>query len=154
MYWLMKSEPDVFSIDHLKQMKVEHWDGIRNYQARNFMRDQMKPGDLALFYHSNANPPGVAGVMEVVREAYPDFTSWDENSPYFDPKSSPENPRWMMVDVQFKAKFKRFVSLDELRGVSELKEMLVLKKGSRLSIQPVTKKEFEVVCALGGYIAF
>ena len=114
-YWLMKSEPDVFGIEHLRAKGVEHWDGVRNYQARNFMRDEMKVGDLILFHHSNAKPPGVAGVARVVREAYPDHTSWDPESYYFDPKSTPEQPRWFMVDVGYVETFPTFLPLDELR---------------------------------------
>ena len=112
-YWLMKSEPDVFSIDHLRKMprKTEHWDGIRNYQARNFMRDAMKKGDLAFFYHSNCEEPGIVGIMEIASAAYPDHTAFEPGQKYFDEKSTPENPRWMMVDVKFKKKFKKNVSL-------------------------------------------
>lgn len=155
-YWLMKSEPDVFSLDDLKACKkrTEPWDGIRNYQARNFMRDDMKVGDLVLFYHSNTKPPGVAGVSKIVREAYPDHTAQDPKSNYYDPKASPDNPRWVMVDVQWVAEFLNYVSLDDLKQESEpggpLDGILVTRRGSRLSITPVEKKHFTKVCKMGG----
>lgn len=149
-YWLMKSEPDCFSIDDLaaEKNKTSCWDGVRNYQARNYMRDEMKKGDRILFYHSRIKPPGVAGLAKVVKESYPDFTAFDPNDKHFDPKSKHENPRWFMVDVKLEKKFKRFVSLDELRTVKSLEGMVLLQKGSRLSVQPVTKKQFETVCKL------
>lgn len=147
-YWLMKSEPECYSIDDLasEKNKTTCWDGVRNYQARNFMRDDMKKGDKVLFYHSNAKPPGVAGVATIAQESYPDFTAFDPKDKHFDPKSKQENPRWFMVDVKFEKKLKRLVSLDELRGVKSLEGMVLLQKGSRLSVQPVTKKQFETVC--------
>jgi predicted RNA-binding protein with PUA-like domain len=145
----MKTEPDVFSIDDLKKKKRNSWDGVRNYQARNYMRDGMKIGDEILFYHSSTNPPGVAGIARVCREAYPDFTSWDPKSPYFDPRSTPTTPLWMMVDVEFVAKFPTYVPLERLRQTPALKTMLVLRRGMRLSVQPVTPEEFEKVCELG-----
>lgn len=147
-YWLMKSEPDCYSIDDLasEKNKTTFWDGVRNYQARNFMRDDMKVGDKVLFYHSNAKPPGVAGVARIVKESYPDFTAFDPNDKHYDPKSKQDNPRWFMVDIKYEKKFKRLVSLDELRGVKSLEGMVLLQKGSRLSVQPVTKKQFESVC--------
>ena len=145
----MKSEPDVFSIDDLKERKSEPWDGVRNYQARNFMRDEMKKGDLVLFYHSNAKPPGVAGIAEVCKEGYPDPTAFNKKSKYFDPKSDPKKPRWILVDVKFKKKFKNFVELNTLREYKELKEMKILQKGNRLSITPVSKEEFEFIKNLG-----
>ena len=141
-YWLMKTEPESFSIDDLKKMKKDHWDGIRNYQARNFMRDDMQIGDAVLIYHSNAKPPGIAGLARVVSEAYPDHTAFDEESKYFDPKSDPENPRWMMVDVEFVEKFERYLSLDEIKSDEELTEMPLVQRGQRLSIQPVPSKDF------------
>jgi len=144
-YWLMKSEPDVFSIDDLAQKKTSLWDGVRNYQARNFMTQEMKEGDQVLFYHSNAEPPGVAGVAVVAGGPEPDPSQFDKKSEYFDPKASREKPIWHCVRVGFKAKFPRLVPLDELRTAAELKDMLVIKKGQRLSIQPVTKKEFECI---------
>ena len=148
-YWLMKSEPDVFGIDDLARVDSEPWDGVRNYQARNFMRDEMRVGDMVLFYHSNSKPSGVVGVARVCREAYPDHTAWDEKSKYFDPKSDPDNPRWFMVEVEFVEKFPAVVALQALKAVDELKEMLVIRRGMRLSIQPVTAEEFRVVQKLG-----
>jgi len=142
-YWLMKSEPDVFGIDDLKKVKKEPWDGVRNYQARNFMRDEMKKGDKVLFYHSNTKVPGVVGIMEVSEEAFPDHTSWEKKSKYYDPKSTEENPRWFMVEVKYVSKFPRTVSLQEMKDMKPLSEMKILQKGNRLSITPVTKKEFD-----------
>ena len=147
-YWLMKSEPNTYSIDDLARDGRTHWDGVRNYQARNFMRDEMKVGDGVLFYHSNANPPGVAGIARVVREGYPDHTAQDPNSKYFDPKASDEDPRWFMVDIEFVEKFDELVPLETLRQTPGLEEMLVTKK-SRLSVQPVRPEEFEIVVGLG-----
>ncbi len=149
-YWLFKSEPDAFSIDDLKAMKgkKDHWDGIRNYQARNLMRDDMKKGDLGFFYHSSCKVPGIVGTVEVVREAYPDYTALDPESKYYDPKASEENPRWVMVDVKFKRKFGKVLSLDYLRTVDELSDMVLLRKGSRLSIQPVTETEWVKILGL------
>jgi predicted RNA-binding protein with PUA-like domain len=147
-YWLMKSEPNVYSIDDLARDGRTFWDGVRNYQARNFMRDQMKVGDEVLFYHSNAEPPGVVGIARVVREGYPDHTARDPNSKYYDPKATEEDPRWFMVDVEFVEKFDEMVSLDTLRSTPGLENMLVTKK-SRLSVQPVTEQEFEIVRRLG-----
>ncbi|MBX3041447.1 MAG: EVE domain-containing protein [Bdellovibrionaceae bacterium] len=149
-YWLMKSEPDVYSIDHLKKDKTTWWEGVRNYQARNFMMNGMKPGDEVLFYHSNAEPPGVAGLAEITKEAAPDTAQFDPKSEYYDEKSTKANPRWMCVQVGFKAKFKDIVSLNDLREEKALAEMLVLKKGQRLSVQPVTKAEFEKIKKMGG----
>jgi predicted RNA-binding protein with PUA-like domain len=143
-YWLMKSEPDAYSLDDLERDGTTHWDGVRNYQARNLMRDEMRIGDRVLFYHSNARPPHVAGIAEVVREAYPDHTSWDPDSKYHDPKSSPDDPRWFMVDVGFVERLPRPVPLDELRTYPELEGMVLLNR-SRLSVQPVTEEEFEFV---------
>ena len=144
-HWLMKTEPSAFSIDDLERKGSEHWDGIRNYQARNYMRDDMKVDDRVLFYHSSTETPAIVGTARVVREAYPDHTSWDPDSSYFDPKSSPENPRWVMVDVAFESRFATPLTLAELRTLPELGGMLLLKKGMRLSIQPVTPAEFEAV---------
>lgn len=151
-YWLMKSEPDVFSFDDLKNSpdKTEHWDGVRNYQARNFMRDEMKVGDEVLFYHSNCKEPGVVGVAEVVKEAYPDYTAWDETSDYYDAKSSEENPRWFMVDICYKYGLKRTMTLQEMKEDARLVDMKVVQRGQRLSVQPVEKRDFDVVLALGG----
>lgn len=149
-YWLMKSEPDVFSIDQLKKDKKSLWDGVRNYQARNFMMNDMKKGDQILFYHSNAKPPGVAGIAKISKEAVADPTQFQEKSEYFDPKASEEKPRWYCVEVAFGKKFKDYVPLDELKTKKGLEEMLVIKKGQRLSIQPLTKKQFDIVCKMGG----
>ncbi len=142
----MKSEPDVFSFDDLraKPDSTDHWEGVRNYQARNYMRG-MKKGDLVLFYHSNCKIPGVAGIAEVVREAYPDHTALDPASQYFDPKSTRENPRWSMVDVKWKKAFRKFVSLSDIRAMPALKGMKLLRKGQRLSVMPVTEREFETI---------
>lgn len=144
-YWLMKSEPNICSIDDLKNHTIECWDGVRNYQVRNMMRDQMNVGDLAFFYHSNAKPSGIVGIMEIVKQAYPDPSAFNPNSPYFDPKSSIERPSWLAVDVKFKEKFTSLISLESLRNTAGLENMLVLKKGSRLSITPVTAKEWEII---------
>ena len=142
----MKSEPDAYSIDDLKRDKTEHWDGIRNYQARNFMRDEMKVGDEVLFYHSNCKVPGVVGLARVCKEAYPDHTAWDPEEKYYDPKSSPDAPRWLMVDLKFVKKFPGVVSLSEMREIPGLEEMRLLQKGNRLSIMPVTEEEFNIIC--------
>ena len=149
-YWLMKSEPNSYSIDDLaaEPKQTTHWDGVRNYQARNLLRDDVKAGDQVLFYHSNAKPPGVAGVAEVVKEGYPDFTAFDPKSKYFDPKSKQEEPRWFMVDIRLVKKFDRVVGLPELKDVKALEGMVLLQKGSRLSIQPVTKKQFNSILKL------
>jgi len=149
-YWLMKSEPDAFSIDDLfnKKGKKEHWDGVRNYQARNFMRDEMKKGDKVLFYHSSCKVPGVVGIASVCKESYPDHTSWDPKSNYFDAKSTPDNPRWFMVDIKFEKKFNRVVTLKELKQHPQLEELKLLQKGCRLSIMPVSEEEFEFIKAL------
>lgn len=149
-YWLMKSEPDVFSIDDLKTKKSTSWDGVRNYQARNFMRDEMKKGDLVLYYHSNCDVPGVYGVGKVIKEAYPDHTQFDPKSEYYDPKAKKDEPRWFMVDVGYVKKFKTPVSLEQMKTVKVLEDMLVLRKGNRLSITPVENKHFEKVQELGG----
>ena len=148
-YWLMKSEPETYSIDDLKRNKVDHWDGVRNYQARNFMRDKMKKGDKVLFYHSNCAVPGVVGTAEVWREGYTDHTAFDRKSPYFDPKSSRDNPRWVMVDIKFKKKFATTVSLEMMKQEDQLQGMKVIQKGNRLSITPVTASEFECILELG-----
>ena len=141
-YWLMKSEPNDYSIDDLKHDKVAMWDGVRNYQARNFIRDEIKIGDQVLFYHSNAEPPGIAGVAEVVKGAYPDHTAFDPKDPHHDPKSDKENPRWFAVDVAFKKKFKKFISLEQLKSEKALTGMRVTQKGQRLSVQPVEEQHF------------
>jgi predicted RNA-binding protein with PUA-like domain len=145
-YWLLKSEPESFSIDDLFAKGVEHWDGVRNYAARNHLM-AMKVGDLGFFYHSSAEPPGVAGICEVVQEAYPDHTQFDPLSKYFDPKATPDKPRWFMPDVGFVRKFPRIVPLAEIRQTPGLQEMQLVRFG-RLSVQSVTEKEWEIVCDL------
>ena len=149
-YWLMKSEPEAFSIDDLKAMpnQTEHWDGVRNYQARNMMRGDMKTGDLAFFYHSNCKVPGIVGIMEVVKESYPDHTAFEPESKYYDPKSNPENPRWFMVDIKFKKKFKDVISLAALKENPDLSNMLILRKGNRLSVTPVSKSDWDGVMGM------
>ena len=144
-YWLMKSEPSVYSIDDLQRDGSTSWEGVRNYQARNFMRDDMRVGDGVLFYHSNAKPMGVYGVAEVVREAYPDDTAFDPASRYHDPKSTPENPTWLMVDVGYVSTFQAPVTLAALKEIPGLEDMMVIRKGSRLSVQPVTPQEWDIV---------
>lgn len=144
-YWLMKSEPDVYSIDDLSKDKTTWWGGVRNYQARNFMTKEMQLGDQVLFYHSNANPIGVAGLAEVCALAAPDATQFDKKSEYYDPKASPEKPIWFCVQVKFKKKFSQVVSLEDIKNDPRLKDMLVIKKGQRLSIQPVEKSHYEII---------
>ena len=148
-YWLMKTEPNTYSIHDLakEKNKTTHWDGVRNYQARNFMRDEMKIGDCVLVYHSNAKPPAAVGTATVVREGYPDFTAWDKNDKHYDSKSPQDNPRWFMVDIQLEDIFARPIGLDELRDVKALQEMVLLNR-SRLSVQPVRKKEFDAIVKL------
>jgi len=150
-FWLMKTEPDTFSIDDLSKRpgQTESWDGVRNYQARNYMRDQMKIGDGVLFYHSSCSPAGIAGEAKVASHPLPDPTALNPQSPYFDAKATPEKNPWALVKVAFVQKFKRFVTLDELRTLPGLENMVVLKKGMRLSIQPVTPEEFRLVLKLG-----
>jgi predicted RNA-binding protein with PUA-like domain len=151
-YWLMKSEPDTFSIDDLERKGREPWDGVRNYQARNFMRDEMAVGDLVLFYHSNATPPGVAGIARVASAAYPDPSAFDPDSRYQDPESDPDEPRWWLVEVEFVEKFAEVVSLDALKAVAktDLDGMLVVRRGQRLSVQPVEKQHFARVLRMAG----
>ena len=146
-YWLFKSEPSCFSIDDLSRRpkQIAAWDGVRNYQVRNLLRDEIKPGDLAFFYHSSCTPPGIAGIVKVVKAGYPDMTAWDIHSDHFDPKSTPENPRWYMVDVQLVKKFSHFITLDEIKRNPKLKNMLILRKGNRLSITPVTAEEWDEI---------
>jgi len=141
----MKSEPGSYSIKDLKRDKIAFWDGVRNYQARNFMIKDMRLGDHVLFYHSNADPSGVAGLARVYKEASPDFTSWDKKSKYYDPKSSKEYPRWFAVTVRFVKDFQNIISLREMRQKKPLENMELLKKGQRLSVLPVTKKEYEYI---------
>jgi len=144
-YWLMKSEPDVFSIDDLKKKKQSGWDGVRNYQARNYMRDDMKNGDIVLFYHSSCEVPGVAGLAKVCKESHPDPSQFDPKSEYFDPKATKENPRWFMVTVEFVEKFEHVVTLAEIKAAKGLEKMPLVQKGSRLSINPVTPEEFKII---------
>ena len=148
-YWLMKSELDVYPWSQLVEDKTTHWDGVRNYQARNIMRDDMKNRDWVLFYHSNCKPPHVAGVAKVCKEGYPDFTAQDSKSKYFDEKATPENPRWIMVDIEA-IKEMEAVGLPELRANPSLEGMPLLQRGQRLSVQPVSAKHFAIVCQMGG----
>ena len=146
-YWLMKTEPDEFSIDDLSKRKVEPWTGVRNYQARNFMRE-MKPGDGVLFYHSSCEIPGVAGIAEVATTAYPDPTQFDKKSDYYDAASRPEEPRWSLVDVKFKRKLKRVIPLSELKDRKELDGFALLARGNRLSVLPVSKPQWDFILGL------
>lgn len=147
-HWLCKSEPDVYSIDDLERDGSTGWDGVRNYQARNFMRDSMRTGDRVLFWHSNADPAGVAGVAKVAGAPRPDPTQFDRRSPYFDPSSDAEDPTWLMVDVAFVARFPEVIPIDRLRAEPALAGMVALKRGNRLSVTPVTAEEFEAVMRL------
>ncbi len=150
-FWLVKSEPTVFSLDDLKKCKNQttHWDGIRNYQARNFMRDEMKKGDGVLFYYSSTEPNAIVGVCEVVKEGYPDRTQFDSNNDHFDPKADPKNPTWIMVDIKFIKEFKTPVTLDSIRSNPKLKNMRLIQRGNRLSVMPVEKSEFEEIVRMG-----
>lgn len=154
-HWLVKSEPDVFSFDDLLSApkRTTLWDGVRNYQARNMLRDDMKVGDRVLYYHSNTKPPGVAGVAEVVREGYPDPTQFDPKDSHFDPKSDREDPRWYCVDVRAVAALPSYVSIDDLKASQKLTDMAVVQRGQRLSVQPVTAAEFREVLKMGGLSA-
>lgn len=149
-YWLLKTEPESFSIHDLADCpnKTTSWDGVRNYQARNFMRDEMRVGDRVLFYHSSADPPSIVGTAVVVREAYPDHTAWKRGDHHFDPKATPDNPIWQMVDIKLDEIFIHPLPLDRLRKVAALKQMELLRRGSRLSVQPVKKSEFDAVLKL------
>ncbi|MCX7063308.1 MAG: EVE domain-containing protein [Proteobacteria bacterium] len=149
-YWLMKSEPSVFSIDTLKARprQTAHWDGVRNYQARNFMRDGMKKGDKVFFYHSSCPEPGIVGIAQVAREAYPDHTAFDPNDAHYDPKSDPDNPAWLMVDVKLVRKFKRIIALDTLKAEPQLDGFTLLRRGNRLSVMPVSDAHWHAVLAL------
>lgn len=144
-YWLMKSEPDVYSIDDFSRDKKTFWDGVRNYQARNFMRDSMKPGDLLFFYHSNAEPSGIAGIGEVASEGYPDMSAFEKKSRYFDQESKKETPVWYGVELKFVKKFPSVISLEELRKIPGLKKMPLLQRGQRLSVQPVEEEEWKII---------
>lgn len=145
-YWLFKSEPDKYSIDDMASFGTDHWDGVRNYTARNNMQ-AMKKGDLGFFYHSRTTPPGIVGVVKVVKEAYPDHTAFDPKAAYYDPKSDPEKPRWFMVDVKFVKKFSETVPLPELKKIPALEQMALVRM-SRLSVSPVTEKEWKVIMEL------
>jgi predicted RNA-binding protein with PUA-like domain len=149
-YWLMKSEPDAFSIDNLQKVGTEPWNGVRNYQARNFMRDGMQVGDGILFYHSNCAVPGIAGIAKVASKAYPDETQFDRKSDYYDPKATREEPRWMLVDVAFERKLKRVIPLEEIRQHADtLGEGFALtSKGTRLSVMPVTAAQWKLLLSL------
>ncbi len=144
-YWLMKSEPEVYGIDHLKKDKKTWWEGVRNYQARNFMMQEMSEGDLVFFYHSNAEPSGIAGICRVSHSAEPDKTQFDSKSEYFEPKSTKENPRWFCVQVEFVKKFENIIPLSELKEDKKLQGMAVLQKGQRLSVQPVSPEHFQLI---------
>jgi predicted RNA-binding protein with PUA-like domain len=149
-YWLFKSEPNTYSIDNLINAtdKTTHWEGVRNYQVRNFLRDEIKVGDQAFFYHSNSKPPGIAGIIEIIKCGYPDDSALDVKSNYFDPKSTIESPIWYQVDVRFLKKFTHYISLDRIKKTPELKNMMLLQKGSRLSITKVTEEEWNFICYL------
>ena len=150
-YWLFKSEPDVYSIDDLQRDGRTFWEGVRNFQARNFMRDEMQEGDLVLYYHSSTEVPAIVGIAKVCRGAYPDFTQFDPQSPYYDPKADPENPRWLMVDVEFVARLERPLTLQEAKEDPALEGMLVTRRGQRLSVQPVEPRHWRRVCERVGY---
>ncbi len=149
-YWLMKSEPEEFSIDDLnaRPKKTEPWDGVRNYQARNMMRDEMKPGDSIFFYHSNCKEPGIVGIAKVASKGYPDPTAFDPEDKHYDPKSDPDKPRWYLVDVKFVRKFKRVISLQELKACAEIADMRLLQRGNRLSVMPVSDQEWDFILGL------
>ncbi|MBI5475496.1 MAG: EVE domain-containing protein [Ignavibacteriales bacterium] len=146
-YWLIKSEPEVFSIDDLAKAKNQttHWDGVRNYQARNYIRDEIRIGDKVIFYHSNAEPPAAAGICEVVKEGYPDFTAFDPKDIHYDPKSKKDSPTWFMFGVKFEKKFSKPVSIGEIKTNKKLLNMKLVQRGNRLSVMPVTKEEFEEI---------
>ena len=145
-YWLMKTEPDVYSIDHLARDKKTYWDGVRNYQARNFIRDEMQPGDKVFFYHSNAEPPGIAGVAAVASKGYPDPSAFDSKDVHYDSKSKKDNPAWYVVDIRFVKKFKQLISLEELKKIKGLQQMALFTT-ARLSVQPVRENEWEIINA-------
>jgi predicted RNA-binding protein with PUA-like domain len=146
-HWIMKSEPDTFSIDDLERVGTEPWNGVRNYQARNMIRD-MQTGDLAFFYHSSCQIPAIVGIMEITRNAYPDPTALDASSPYYDPKSTAENPRWYMVDVHFVRRLKRPISLQQLKADSRLQGLALLRRGNRLSVMPATAQQWKYILSL------
>lgn len=143
-YWLMKSEPDTFSIDHLAAQRCATWDGVRNYQARNYIQ-QMRPGDLFLFHHSSCQPPGLAGIGAIVSAPYPDHSALDPQSPYFDPKASKERLPWLAIDVEFQEKFPALLNMQSLRQLADLEELALLKRASRLSVMPVTEQQWQIM---------
>ncbi len=147
-YWLMKSEPTEFGIDDLERVGIEPWDGVRNYQARNMMRDQMRRGDLAFLYHSNCDPPGIVGIMEIAREGYPDPTAFDPADRHYDPASDPARPRWYLVDVRFVRRLRRLIPLAELRACPQLEGLALLRRGNRLSVMPVSETHWQAILAL------
>ena len=144
-YWIFKTEPDAYSIDDLKKDNIEHWDGIRNYQVRNFIRDDMKVGDKVFIYHSRVKEPGIVGLAEIVKEGYPDHFAWDPDHKYFDSKSSSDNPRWFMVDIKFVEKYAKTYTLEEMKVAKELSEARIVQRGNRLSITPLNKTEFNFI---------
>ena len=146
----MKCEPSAYSIDDLEKDVNSCWEGVRNYQARNFMRDQMQPGDIALFYHSNAEPSGVAGVMKIARAGYPDHFAYDAGHKYYDARSTPDKPVWYMVDVTFVAKFASILPLQQIKTEPRLQGIMVAQQGNRLSVQPLSEEHFKVICAMAG----
>ncbi len=148
-HWLIKSEPDVFSIDDLAKSKTTHWDGVRNYQARNFIRDEIKIGDKVIFYHSNAEPPAAVGICEIIKEAYPDFSAFDPEDSHYDPKSKKDSPTWFMFNVKFVKKFSRPVSITEIKANKKLQKMSLVQRGNRLSVMPITKDEFDEIVRMG-----
>lgn len=148
-YWLMKTEPGDYSIDDLERDGIAIWDGIRNYQARNILRDNIKVGDEVLIYHSSVRPTGVAGSARVIKPAYPDPTAWNPKSDYYDPKSTPEKPTWFAVDIKFIARFRHFVTLDEIKSAPGLDGIMVARRGVRLSVQPLDKEHFDIITQLG-----
>lgn len=147
-YWLLKNEEENYSIDDLRRDKITSWEGVRNYQARNFLRDEIKKGDAAIFYHSNGNPSGAAGVVRIMRSGYPDDTQFDKRSIYFDPKATKEDPRWYLVDVKFEKKFPSIIPLAEIKRNKKMNGALLLRKGDRLSVQPLTKKQFDAIISM------
>ena len=148
-FWLMKTEPGCYGIHDLKKEGSTYWDGIRNFQARNFIRDDIQVGDPVLFYHSNSDPSGIAGLATVNKAPYPDFTAWDPNHEHFDPKTKQDNPSWWMVDIEYTATFTHFLPLSELHSIPELNELWVLRKGNRLSVMPVSQTHFDIISKLG-----
>lgn len=149
-HWLFKSEPDTFSIDDLvsRGARGEHWDGVRNYQARNMLRDEVKKGDLVFFYHSNCDVPGIVGVAEVIKSAFPDPSQFDPESKYYDPKATPDSPRWFCPQVKFHSKFKSTISLEQLKQIPALEDMALVRKGNRLSIIPVSEAQWTFIMGL------